>query len=109
LGTSASAIATLACVSTFVTDFRPDLTKIDISCLVIQGDADAVLPFESTGRLLAKALNAKLVIIPDGPHGISWTHSEIINKEILNFMSDKALREENKTFGDQQEINVQLH
>ncbi len=110
LGTGASAIATLACVSTFVTDFRPDLLKIDIPCLVIQGDADAVLPFESTGRLLAKALNARLVIIPDGPHGIPWTHAEIVNKEILTFISDKPIWQENRVNDEsQEEINAQLH
>lgn len=89
VGTSASAIATLACVSTFVTDFRPDLLKINIPCLVIQGNADAVLPFESTGQLLAKTLNSKLVTIEDGPHGIPWTHADILNKEILELMSEQ--------------------
>lgn len=97
LGTSASAIATLASVSAWLTDFRPDLPKIDIPCLVIQGDADAILPFESTGPLLAKALKSRLVKIEDGSHGIPWTHSEVINKEILEFMSERTSNKKSKT------------
>ncbi|MDD4975800.1 MAG: alpha/beta hydrolase [Bacteriovorax sp.] len=97
LGTSASAIATLACVSTWLTDFRRDIPKIDIPCLVIHGDADRILPIESTGPLLAKALKARLVTIPDGPHGIPWTHAEIVNKEILEFMREQAVKKVRKT------------
>lgn len=89
VGTSASAIALFACVSTFVTEFRPDILKINIPCLVIQGNADAVLPFELTWQLLAKILNSRLFEIEDGPHGIPWTHAEILNKEILDFMSEQ--------------------
>lgn len=96
LGISASAIGTLACVSAWLTDFRSDLPKIDIPCLVIQGDADAILPFESTGLLLAKALKARLVKIEDGSHGIPWTHPEIINNEILDFMHEKSSNKKNK-------------
>ena len=97
IGTSASPIATLACVSAWLTDFRLDLPKIDIPCLVIQGDADAILPFESTGLLLAKALNARLVQIEDGSHGIPWTHAEVVNKEILDFMNEQTSIKKNVT------------
>lgn len=90
LGTSASAIATLACVSAWLTDFRPDLPKIDIPCLVIQGVDDAILPIESTGLLLAKILKVRLVKIEDGSHGIPWTHADIINKEILDFVNERT-------------------
>ncbi len=91
VGASASPIATLACVSAWLTDFRRDIPKINIPSLVIQGDADKILPIEATGSLLAKALNTRLVKIPDGPHGIPWTHADVVNKEILEF-----LRGENK-------------
>jgi len=97
LGTSASAIATLACVSTWLTDFRRDLPKIDIPCLVIHGDADRILPIESTAALLAKAINARLVKIANGPHGIPWTHAELVNKELLEFISERPLEQANKT------------
>jgi non-heme chloroperoxidase len=97
LGTSASAIATLASVTAWLTDFRPDLLKIDIPCLVIQGDADAILPFEATGALLAKALKSRMVKIEDGSHGIPWTHAEVINKEILEFINEQTSSKISKT------------
>jgi non-heme chloroperoxidase len=97
LGTTASAIATLACVSTWLTDFRRDLPKIDIPSLVIHGEADRILPLEATAAILAKAINAKLVKIPDGSHGIPWTHAELVNKEILEFMSESNLKKQSLT------------
>src|SRR4029077_5458536 len=41
---SASATASLACVPTWHEDFREDLARIDVPTLVIQGDADRILP-----------------------------------------------------------------
>ncbi len=85
LASSASAIATLKCVDTWLTDFRPDISKISIPSLVIQGEADGILPIRSTGELLSKMLGAQFVRIPKGPHGIIWTHADIVNKAILDF------------------------
>jgi non-heme chloroperoxidase len=30
--------------------------------------------------------DSKLVVIKDGPHGIAWTHTEEVNRELLNFL-----------------------
>lgn len=84
----ASPIAILSCISTWLTDFRKDLPKINIPSLIIQGDADRILPFPITGkRLHEKIKGSRLVVIKDGPHGIPWTHAEKINHELLNFLS----------------------
>jgi pimeloyl-ACP methyl ester carboxylesterase len=40
IASAASAIATVACIPTWETDFRADLARIDVPVLVIQGDAD---------------------------------------------------------------------
>src|SRR5262249_58027050 len=45
-----SAIAAVACVPTWETDFRADLTRIDVPLLVIQGDDDRGLPYPNTGQ-----------------------------------------------------------
>ena len=45
----ASAIATVACIPTWETDFREDLERIDVPILVIDGDADRVLPVRKDG------------------------------------------------------------
>jgi non-heme chloroperoxidase len=90
LASSASPTAFLKCVDTWTTDFRDDLPKISVPCLVIQGDADEILPFDITGKLLAERLSCELRVIPGGSHGIPWTHADIINEEILSFMRQDA-------------------
>jgi len=86
LASISSPIAFSRCVDTWLTDFRDDLSKITIPCHVIQGDADEILPFDITGKLLAEKLNCSLKVIPGGSHGIPWTHADIISEEILTFM-----------------------
>lgn len=47
----ASIKGTLDCVTAFSqTDFRPDMAKIDVPTLVIHGDDDQIVPFETTGK-----------------------------------------------------------
>jgi non-heme chloroperoxidase len=84
---SASPIGTLASVDAWLTDFRPDLAAIDVPTLIIQGDADRILPFPATGQRLAAALpDCQLMVIENGPHGIPWTHADEINRELLTFL-----------------------
>lgn len=92
-GTSASAIATHDCVSSWLTDFRLDLPKIDIPCLIIHGDDDRILPIEVTAEKLVKTIKARLVKIPNGSHAIPWTHPDIVNDELLNFISEQSIKQ----------------
>jgi non-heme chloroperoxidase len=84
----ASPAATLACVSTWLTDFRPDLPKITIPTLVVHGDADRILPISATGgpRLQQALKDSQLLIIPGAPHGLLWTHAEELNPALLTFL-----------------------
>ncbi len=73
---SASAAASLACVAAWHEDFREDLPRIDVPTLVIQGDADRILPIAATGLRTAKLIKgARQVVVKDGPHCIPWTHA----------------------------------
>jgi non-heme chloroperoxidase len=82
----ASPKGTLDCVQAWLTDFRKDLTRIDVPTLIIQGDADRILPVDATGRRLHEAIKgSRYVEIKDGPHGIIWTHSEEVNRELAAF------------------------
>jgi non-heme chloroperoxidase len=88
LATSASAIAAVACISTWETDFRADLAKITIPMLVIQGDDDRVLPLAKTGKRLPGLLkDAQLVTIDRGPHAIAWTHADQVNAALQKFIA----------------------
>ena len=87
LAVSASAAATVACIPTWLTDFRADLPSIDVPMLVIQGDADRVLPYDKTGaRLPGLIKDMRLVTIEGGPHAIAWTHADQVNRALLDFL-----------------------
>jgi non-heme chloroperoxidase len=84
---SASATAAVECIPTWETDFRADVRAIDVPVLVIQGDADRVLPLEKTGRRLPQMMqDARLVVINGGPHAIAWTHADQVNRALLEFL-----------------------
>jgi non-heme chloroperoxidase len=85
--TAASAAAAVACIATWGTDFRADLPKIDVPMLVIQGDADRILPFPNTGKRLPSLISdMQLVVINGGPHAIAWTHASQVNEALLTFL-----------------------
>ncbi|RKS79924.1 pimeloyl-ACP methyl ester carboxylesterase [Motilibacter peucedani] len=85
--TDASAIAAVACIETWLTDFRADLTRIEIPVLVVQGADDRVLPPQATGdRLPGLIRDVQHVVLPGGPHAIVWTHADQVNHELLTFL-----------------------
>ena len=87
LAVTASAVAAVACIPTWTTDFRADLPEIDVPILVIQGDADQVLPLEKTGqRLSALIKDVQLIVVEGGPHAIPWTHADQVNTALLDFI-----------------------
>jgi non-heme chloroperoxidase len=91
IATGASATAAVACIQTWETDFREDLAKIDVPILVIDGDADRILPYEKTGKRLPGLIkDMELVTIEGGPHAIAWTHTLQVNKALLQFVGADA-------------------
>jgi non-heme chloroperoxidase len=87
VATAASGTAAVACIPTWKTDFRDDLPRIDVPMLVIQGDADRILPFPSTGqRLPGLIADVQLTVIKDGPHAVAWTHADQVNQALLGFL-----------------------
>ena len=85
----ASPKGTLDCIAAFGrTDFREDLKKITVPTLVIHGDADAIVPFEVSGKRTAAAIKgAKLVVIKGGPHGFNASHAAEFNRALLEFLA----------------------
>ncbi len=93
LAAGASATASVACVPTWHEDFRKDVDKIDVSTLVMHGDADRILPIAASGARTAKLIKgARLAILKDGPHCITWTHADEVNTELLNFLGKAAAK-----------------
>ena len=59
--------------------------------LVVQGDADRILPFPNTGKRLPGWISdLELVVIEGGPHAIAWTHAEQVNSALLQFITAGA-------------------
>lgn len=84
----ASAIGTLQCVATWWTDFRADLPRIDVPSMVIQGDADRILPLGGCGAQLHEGLpGSRYVVIEGAPHGLLATHAGRVNSALLEFLS----------------------
>jgi non-heme chloroperoxidase len=85
---AASPKGTLDCTTAFTkTDFRKDLQAFTIPTLVVHGDSDAVVPFEVSGQRTAEAIDgSKLVLVKDAPHGLTVTHAQTFNAEILAFL-----------------------
>jgi non-heme chloroperoxidase len=88
LAATASAIAAVACISTWETDFRADLADIDVPMLAIHGTDDDVLPFAKTTARLPEMIEDLLVVeIDNGPHAIAWTHADEVNSSLQKFLA----------------------
>ena len=87
----ASPIGTLRCVDTWLEDFRGDLPKIDVPTLIIHGDTDRILPIDSTAKRIPELLTgcrSRLVVVKNGPHAIGWTHADVVNPALLEFLKE---------------------
>ncbi len=71
------------------TDFRADLAKFDIPTLVIHGDDDQVVPIDASGRASAALVkDARLLVYPGAPHGLTDTHKDRLNQDLLDFLRE---------------------
>lgn len=88
----ASHKATVDCVRAFSeTDFRQDLTQIQVPTLIIHGDADKTVPIEASGELTAQALpNAHYIVYDGAPHGLFYTEKDRLTQDLLTFIQEGA-------------------
>ena len=55
--------------------------------LVVQGDADRVLPLDKTGQRLPDLIkDVHLIVVEGGPHAVPWTHAARVNTALLDFI-----------------------
>jgi non-heme chloroperoxidase len=78
---------TLDCIKAFSeTDFTEDLKKFDVPTLVLHGDDDQIVPFAAGGLASSKIIrNAELKVYPGAPHGLTDTHKDQLNSDLLSF------------------------
>lgn len=71
------------------TDFRGDLKKFDVPTLVIHGDDDQIVPIDASGRASAALIKgARLIVYPGAPHGLTETHKDRLNQDLLTFLKE---------------------
>jgi non-heme chloroperoxidase len=76
------------CVKAFSeTDFTADLAKFDIPTLLLHGEDDQIVPVRDAARKAVRLIDgAKAVYYPSAPHGITATHPNHVNAELLTFL-----------------------
>jgi non-heme chloroperoxidase len=69
------------------TDFTEDLKKFDIPTLVLHGEDDQIVPVKDSAKKSAKLIKgAKEIYYPGAPHGLTATHQERVNADLLAFI-----------------------
>jgi non-heme chloroperoxidase len=79
---------TFDCIKAFSeTDFTEDLEKFDVPTLIIHGDDDQIVPIGAAGLAAAKIVKyPTLKIYPGAPHGLTETHKDQLNADLLEFL-----------------------
>jgi non-heme chloroperoxidase len=69
------------------TDFTEDLKRFDVPTLLLHGEDDQVVPVENTARKSEKLIkDVKATYYPGAPHGITATHIDLVNADLLAFL-----------------------
>jgi non-heme chloroperoxidase len=75
------------------TDFTQDLKKFDVPTLVMHGEDDQIVPVKDSAKKSAKLIkDAKEIYYPGAPHGLTATHRDQVNSDLLAFLRDEGLK-----------------
>ena len=76
------------CIAAFsATDFTSDLRAFDKPTLILHGDDDQIVPIDAAARAAAQLVpGATLIVYAGAPHGITDTHKDRLNADILAFV-----------------------
>ena len=87
-GMQAGFNAVYDCIKVFSeTDLTEDLKRIDVPTLIIHGGDDQIVPIDDSARLAVKIVkDATLKIYPGAPHGLTATHKDQVNEDLLAFI-----------------------
>jgi non-heme chloroperoxidase len=77
------------------TDFTEDLKKFDVPTLVMHGEDDQIVPIKDSAKKSARLIKgAQEIYYPGRPHGLTATHQDEVNTDLLNFL--KSVQESRK-------------
>jgi non-heme chloroperoxidase len=76
------------CIAAFsATDFSQDLPTFDKPTLILHGDDDQIVPIDAAARAAAMLVpHATLIVYAGAPHGITDTHKDRLNADLLSFL-----------------------
>jgi non-heme chloroperoxidase len=68
------------------TEFHDDLKKFDVPTLLMHGEEDQIVPINISSRKSAKLIKGAVEIYYPGlPHGLTATHADLVNRDLLAF------------------------
>jgi len=87
-GMQAGAKNAFDCIKAFSeTDFTEDLKKFDVPTLIVHADDDQIVPIGASALRSARLVkNATLKIYAGAPHGLTYTHQDQLNTDLMAFL-----------------------
>lgn len=76
------------CIKAFSeTDFTEDLKRFDVPTLLLHGEDDQIVPVHNSARRSERLIKAaKAIYYPGAPHGLTATHADQVNADLLAFL-----------------------
>ena len=69
------------------TNFTEDLKKFDVPTLVMHGEDDQIVPVHDSAKKSARLIKgATEIYYPGAPHGLTATHADVVNRDLLAFL-----------------------
>jgi len=91
-GMQAGHKSALDCIKAFSeTDFTEDLKKFDVPTLIMHGDDDQIVPIGAAAMRSSQIVKGStLRVYPGFSHGMCTINKDVINADLLAFISDKS-------------------
>ena len=88
IASHASPRATIQCALSWAeTDFRNEIKNVSVPTLIVHGNADNIVPIETSADQAAEGIaDNEYHIIDNAPHGLNLTHKDELNKLLINFI-----------------------
>jgi len=75
------------------TDQTEDLKKFDVPTLVMHGEDDQIVPVKDSAKKSARLIRgAEEIYYPGAPHGLTATHQDQVNADLLAFIEQSRQR-----------------
>jgi len=93
LALQASGRATTQCIRSFSsTDFRNEVSTIDVPVLIIHGDSDKIVPIKISSDITSDQLpGAEYIVYEGAPHGLFVTQKERLNENLIQFINQETV------------------